>query len=91
MSKSKQMEMHRMAVRLCEGGAVWFKGHSIRAKELHGFSDTCQECDMDSICDKEMSELCEYCEFYSGKYYCLELCAKHKVDIDDHRYSMGPV
>ena len=57
-------ELHAKVVRLCEGGTVWVSGHMVRAKRVQDMVNTCSECEMDSICDHEMCEVCAYCDEY---------------------------
>lgn len=54
----KGTNLHKMAVRLAEGGYVEFHNLVIGAK-LYSFDiDACFECNMDYLCDMEMTDLC---------------------------------
>ena len=75
MSKT---ELHEKAVRLSEGGAVWFISHRIRAVEVIGDVDPCDLCEMDCICHEEMAELCKEVDQYDGKKHCLKLVTLKK-------------
>lgn len=73
MSKKKENSLHALAVRLCEGGVVWFQNHQIRAIECPGADNPCMLCDMDSECRMAMTDLCAECECITGKRYLLKL------------------
>lgn len=66
-------ELHEKAVRLCEGGTVWVSSHMVRAKRVSDWADACNECEMDSICDHEMCEVCACCDEYEGYGHILYL------------------
>lgn len=75
--KQKKMTLHEKAIRLCEGGVVECSGHCVRAKEIPEGFNACNECSMDSACDKEMHDLCVECDsltftkhilFFNHKY-----------------------
>lgn len=72
-SRKEQLTLHEMAVRLCEGGTVWFQSLQVKAVEVKGFDPPCDFCDMDCLCHGEMVELCEECDHYTGKMYRLKL------------------
>lgn len=57
-------KLHKIAVCLCEGQAVWFNGHLLRAVDYNGNDNVCWECTMDCLCDIKMSNLCEECNNY---------------------------
>lgn len=65
--------LHSLAVRLVEGGTVSFEGHSIRAKVVDFGENPCMLCEMDSICNFRMVDLCAECETYGRKNYMLTL------------------
>lgn len=65
--------LHSLAVRLVEGGIVSFEGHSIRAKVVESGEDSCFLCEMDSICNSEMVDLCARCDAYERKPHILVL------------------
>lgn len=73
----KEKELHALAVKLCEGDIVQFNGHFIMAKEVDG--NPCYECQMDSICDMAMTDLCAECDGYSHTKHYLQL-ANERVD-----------
>lgn len=72
-----EKEIHEKAVRLVEGGHVWFQGHVIGARMVYEDTDPCFVCAMDSICRMQMTELCGECEAISKKRYFLYLCASN--------------
>ena len=69
----KVKSLHDLAVRLCEGGVVWFEGLSIVAKELSDGDDACRVCNLDCICNEPLKELCVKCDSLVGKCHYLEL------------------
>lgn len=76
MSKTKKTKvptLHDLAVRLCEGGQVEFIGLSIKAKDALDPADPCLECQMDSICCMEMTDLCAECDGYHHHAHILVL------------------
>lgn len=73
MKKKKEVSLHALAVRLCEGGVVWFQSHQIRAIECFYDDNPCTVCTMDSECRMSMTDLCAECESITGKRYCLKI------------------
>lgn len=69
----KVKSLHDLAIRLCEGGTVWFEGHCLRAIKLPDWADACNECNLDSICNHDIQELCLECDALVGKSHCLTL------------------
>lgn len=69
----KEKELHTLAVRLCEGGAVWVSGLMVRAKRVPEEECACQLCKMDSACDKEMCDLCAESDGYDHHKHILYL------------------
>lgn len=69
----KTKSLHDLAVRLCEGGNVWFEGHNLVAIELPDVDDACKMCHMDSICNHNIRELCVECDALVNKDHCLKL------------------
>lgn len=69
----KANSLHDLAVRLCEGGTVWYEGHSLVAKVIPAVSDVCNCCHLDSICNPNIRELCMECDSYDGKIHYLDL------------------
>lgn len=74
--KSKEPTLHDLAVRLCEGDCVEFSGLVIRAKDVPEYECACFLCEMDSLCDKQMRDLCEEVDFYHDHGHYLELVNK---------------
>lgn len=62
MKQKKKMTLHDYAVRLCEGGTIWFNQHQIRAARVLGPGSPCMMCEMDSICDDKFIDLCNECD-----------------------------
>lgn len=75
MSKKKKQEpsLHDLAVRLCEGGTVYFEGHYFKAVTVPGGFSCCDECELDSICHGLISSLCLECDYYEGGSHLLKL------------------
>lgn len=71
--KTKTPTLHDLAVRLCEGGQIEFGGLTIKAKDYVGAHVSCVDCQMDSLCDIMMSDLCLECDFYHNHAHLLEL------------------
>lgn len=69
----KGKSLHGLAVRLCEGGAVWYEGHNFVAKVLSDMEDACNYCQLDSICNHNIEKLCAECDALVGKKHCLAL------------------
>lgn len=65
--KAKEMSLHDMAVRLCEGGRVFIGGYYVGAKELPNDVFPCDECKMDCICHigEPLCDLCHECDEYT--------------------------
>lgn len=60
-TSKKAISIHKLAIALCEKRNVWLHGHTIRLVEVTGNKCPCYLCDMDSICDSQMVELCAEC------------------------------
>ena len=73
MKRKKKMTLHDYAIRLCEGGKIWFNHHMIRTEMALGECDSCTICAMDSICDMNFQELCAECEAITHKTHILVL------------------
>lgn len=71
--KKKEPSFHDLAVRLCEGGQVEFAGLTIKAKDYVGPRVSCADCQMDSLCDIMMSDLCLECDLYHDHPHYLVL------------------
>lgn len=77
------ISQHDKAVRLVEGGFVWQNGHYIGALKVESEDEPCFLCNMDSICDMEMCDLCGECECLSHDKYLLYLVTyKDNYDIN---------
>lgn len=61
---TKQMSRHDMAVRLHEGGEVFFQGYWLKAIAVPEEENPCELCEMDCICRMEMTDLCAECDGY---------------------------
>lgn len=58
---------------LCTGDEIVFYGLRIRAIEVTGDNDPCEQCSMGSICRYEMAHLCQECDLWAHKDYRLDL------------------
>lgn len=72
--------IHDKAIRLAEGGIVdidsnWFR--LIRYPEDYD-GDSCMECDLDSICRMEHTDVCRECEAILHRKCNLELANRKK-------------
>lgn len=76
--KKKELSLHDKAVRLCEGGVVEFQGHFLRAGDYYGDDNPCLYCNMDSICNPDMTDLCAECDGLTHSPHILILANKQK-------------
>lgn len=74
--RKNELSLHDKAVRLCEGGVVECEGHFVRAIKLPNFVDACENCEMDSACCYDMSQLCLECDEYEKKTHILKFAYK---------------
>lgn len=58
------MSRHDMAVRLHEGGEVFFQGYWLKAIAVPEEENACELCEMDCICHMEMTDLCAEYDAY---------------------------
>lgn len=58
---------------LCEGQTVCIGSHMVRAQRIPLGFDACMECEMDSICDHDMCEVCAECDAYDRFTHILYL------------------
>lgn len=74
MKEKEKDHLHNLVIRLLEGGHVWFNQHMIKAVHVSDEETPCFVCEMDSICDNPMCNLCcELDEYGKGQYH-LKLC-----------------
>lgn len=66
-------EAHQKAVTLSEGGFVEIGGLVVRAKRVPDEENACELCEMDSICDREMCNICAECDGYARHKHILYL------------------
>ena len=74
------MTIHDKAIRLLEGGIVEIEGNWFRVIIFpDDYNDIpCMECDLDSICRMEHTDVCGECEAISDRRCCLRLAHKSK-------------
>lgn len=68
---TKPMSRHDMAVRLCEGGEVYFQGHWLKAIAVPEGENPCELCRMDCLCHFAMINLCAACDDYDRRKHLL--------------------
>lgn len=69
--RTKQMSLHDMAVRLCEGGEVFFQGYWLKSATVPIEVNECDVCPMDRICNFAMINLCSACDNYDRRNHLL--------------------
>lgn len=72
MKSKRNMSIHDMAVRLCEGGTAWIDGHCLVAVECEPDVRGCDVCKLDSACSMKIAVLCGECEVLTDKHYHLD-------------------
>lgn len=74
----KKMTEHDKAIRLLEGGIVEIDANWFRVKRLPDYSgdNPCMECELDSICRMEHTDICGECEAISKQRCMLELVCR---------------
>lgn len=72
------MTIHDKAIRLIEGGIVEIKADWFRLRKFPDYYDDnpCMECDLDSICRGEHTDVCGECESILRRKCCLQLAHK---------------
>ena len=73
--KNMKNSIHYKAIRLAEGGIVNVDGHYVKLEKCSSIFDTCNECEMDSLCHcgNEMHEVCKECDNITMSYCFLKL------------------
>lgn len=74
--KTKTPTLHDLAVRLCEGGQVEVQGLVIRAIDVVDGFNPCYWCEMDSLCNVTIADLCFECDVYHNHSHLLKLVTK---------------
>lgn len=69
----KGMSVHEKALRLIEGGIVDCNGLSVRAIKIPYDDNPCMVCEMDSICNEVMINLCGECDDITHTKHYLKL------------------
>lgn len=72
--------VHDKAIRLLEGGIVEIDANWFRLKRFSDDydSNTCEECNLDSICLLEHTAICSECEAMSNVRCCLQLASESR-------------
>lgn len=63
--------LHEMAVRLCEGGKVYYNGHFWTTKVVENVDNPCDICKVDYECCMPIFDLCTEVECYDHKRHIL--------------------
>lgn len=73
--KELMMSVHDKAIRLLEGGIVEIEGDWFKLMRFPDYYDgnPCMECNLDSICRMEHTDICGECEAISKRRCCLRL------------------
>lgn len=62
MRKKKEANsVHDKAIALCEGRPIQIMGHTVKLFKNKYMENPCMECEMDSICRMEMTDVCAEC------------------------------
>lgn len=71
------MTIHDKAILLLEGGIVEIDSDWFYLKRFPDYYDDnpCMECNLDSICRMEHTDVCGECEAISNRRCCLELAS----------------
>ena len=74
------MTIHDKAIRILEGGIVEIDGNWFGLKRFPDWYDdnACMECDLDSICRMEHTNVCAECESIIHRKCCLRLASSAK-------------
>lgn len=76
-----EMTVHDKAIRLLEGGVVNIEGNWFRLIRFPDYFDDnpCMECDLDSICSIEHTDVCAECDAISHRKCCLKLAGTDRI------------
>lgn len=75
MKKIKN-DLHSKAVALCEGQIVECSSHFVKAITIPPEHWSCYFCEMGSVCNMEMCDLCAECDGYSHQKHILKFAYK---------------
>lgn len=78
MRKKKEMSLHDLAVRLCEGGIVDYGGFALKAKEVDMNETACNLCNMDCACNLSITDLCAECDAVTHTKHILMFANEQK-------------
>lgn len=76
--KTNTHSIHDLAIALCEKRNVWYHSHTVRLVEVEDGTDSCNLCDMDSICDDAMVYLCAACNALLKRPCILKLVTQQR-------------
>ena len=73
----KKVTEHDKAIRLLEGDIVEIDANWFRLKRFPDgyYGNSCEECELDSICRQEHTDICGECEAISNQRCMLELAS----------------
>ena len=70
---STEKQIHKTAIRLLEGGREFFDGHWYKAMIVSGDIIPCEQCELDSLCNMQVVDLCGELEAITKKRCMLKL------------------
>lgn len=62
MKRENCSNLHENAIRLLEGGIVWFDNHSLKLADITYDLQPCLWCDLDCACSESIKNLCQECD-----------------------------
>lgn len=75
--KNKKETLHAKAVALCEGRIVQCGGHFVKAITIPPEQWSCYFCEVSSVCNMEMTNLCAECDGYAHQKHVLKFAYQH--------------
>lgn len=75
--KNKKETLHAKAVALCEGRIVQCGGLFVKAITIPPEQWSCYFCEMNSVCNMEMTNLCAECDGYDHQKHILKFAYQH--------------
>ena len=69
----RDKQIHETATRLIEGGREYYNGHWFRAVRVSSAFIPCDGCEMDSLCNDDIGDLCVELDCITGSRWLLKL------------------
>lgn len=85
---TKQMSFHEMAVRLCEGGEVFFGGFWMKVIKVPEDRNPCELCRMDCVCQMELATICAECDGYERCKHLLYFANEEPPIVTDSEFNI---